>query len=359
MFIFDGHLDLAMNAVQWNRDITRPLDEVRAREAGLTDKLDRGNNTVTLPEMRRAGIGICIATPIGHSVAQDNPVPGWNSPEIAWAYTQAQLAWYRAMEERGEMRQITNRGQLEEQVERWQDGPSEQNASAPIGYILSLEGADSILTLDHLERAFEYGLRALGPAHYSIGRYAPGTGAEGPLTADGRALVKKMAELGIILDVTHLTDESFWEALELYDGQAVWASHNNCRALVEHQRQLSDEQLKALIERGAVIGAAFDAWMMIPGWKRFETLPNDVGLRIAHAVDHIDHICQLAGNANHVGVGSDLDGGSGKEQTPLDLNSIADLRALIPLLKERGFAQHDIAKMMHGNWLQLLRQAWK
>jgi len=358
MLIFDGHLDLAMNAVQWNRDITRPLQEVRRREAGMTDKRDRGNNTLTLPEMRRAGIGICIATQIGHSVAEDSPLPGWKSPEIAWAHTQGQLAWYRAMEERGEMRQIVDADGLREHVALWKDGPRPENAEAPIGYILSLEGADSMLTLDHLERAYAYGLRAVGPAHYSVGRYAPGTGAEGPLTADGRQLVEKMAELGIILDVTHLTDEAFWEALELYDGPGVWASHNNCRAIVPHQRQLADEQLQALIDRGAVIGAAFDAWMMIPGWKRFETLPADAGLKIAHIVDHIDHICQLAGNANHVGIGSDLDGGYGTEQTPTDLKSIADLRTLIDLLGERGYSDDDIAGIMHGNWLRLLERAW-
>ncbi len=349
MLIFDAHLDLAMNAVQWNRDITRPLDEVRRREAGLTDKRDRGNNTTTLPEMRDAGIGVCIATQIGHSVAEDSPLPGWNSPEIAWAQTQAQLAWYRAMEERGEMRQIIDLAGLRSHVELWREGP--RNDDAPIGYILSLEGADSLITLEHLERAYEYGLRAVGPAHYSVGRYAPGTGAEGPLTPAGRALVKKMAELGIALDVTHLTDEAFWEALDLYDGPAVWASHNNCRALVPHQRQLSDEQLRALIERGAVIGAAFDAWMMIPLWRRFETLPADVGLKTAHITDHIDHICQLAGNANHVGIGSDLDGGYGTEQTPADLNSIADLRTLIRLLDERGYALDRVAVQYSGVFL--------
>ena len=358
MLIFDGHLDLAMNAILWNRDITRPLAEVRRREAGETDKRDRGNNTVTLPEMRRAGVGICIATQIGHSVAEESPVPGWKSPEIAWAHTQAQLAWYRAMEERGEMRQIVDLQGLDEQVALWQNGPSDETKDAPIGYILSLEGADSILTLDHLERAYEYGLRALGPAHYSIGRYAPGTGAEGPLTEDGRELVKQMAKLGIILDVTHLTDEAFWEALDLYDGPAIWASHNNCRALVPHQRQFADEQLKAIIERGGIIGMAFDAWMMIPGWERFKTLPADLGLKIAHCVEHIDHVCQLAGSANHVGIGSDLDGGYGTEQTPMDLDSIADLRTIIDLLAERVYPTRDIQQIMHGNWLQLLRRAW-
>lgn len=356
MFIFDGHLDLAMNAVQWNRDISRPLAEVRRRETGLTDKVDRGNNTVTLPEMRRGGIGVCIATQIGHSVAEDNPIPGFNSPEIAWAITQSQLAWYRAMEERGEMKQIVDLAGLREHAELWKTGPRED--SSPIGFILSLEGGDSLLTLDYLDRAYQYGLRAVGPAHYSEGRYAPGTGADGSLTPAGRELIKKMSSLGIILDATHLTDDAFWEALDLYTGPMVWASHNNCRALVPHQRQFSDEQMKAIIERGGIIGVAFDAWMMVPDWVRFETTPQSAGVTIATIVDHIDHICQIAGNADHVGIGSDLDGGYGTEQTAGDLNSIADLRALIPLLGERGYAADDIEGIMHGNWLSVLERAW-
>lgn len=356
MLLFDAHLDLSMNAIQWNRDISRPLEEVRRREAGDTDKPDRGLGVVTLPEMRKAGIGICVATQIGHSAAQDAILKAWKSPEIAWAITQAQLAWYRAMEERGEMRQIVDLQGLREQAELWKDGPRDDDA--PIGYILSLEGADSIVTLGHLERAYAYGLRALGPAHYSVGRYAPGTGAEGPLTPIGRDLVQEMARLGIILDVTHLTDAGFFEALELYDGPAVWASHNNVRKLVPHQRQFSDEQLKLLIERRAVIGAVFDAWMMTPGWVRQKSTPENTGLKLEAIIDHIDHICQLAGSSDHVGIGSDLDGGFGYEQTPQDLRSIADLRKLIELLKARGYSQNDVEKIMHGNWLALLERAW-
>ena len=354
MLLFDAHLDLSMNAVEWNRDLTRSLEEVRRRERGLTDKLDRGLGVCTFPEMRRGEIGLCIATQIARYVAPDNALPGWKSPEIAWAITQAQLAWYRAMEEAGEMVQIVDRAGLQRQVDLWQNDPP---PDAPIGYILSLEGADSILSPAHLERAYAYGLRALGPAHYGAGRYSPGTGAEGGLTPLGRDLVKQMQELGIVLDTTHLTDEAFWEALELYDGP-VWASHNNCRAIVPHQRQFSDEQLKALIERDAVIGAVFDAWMMHPGWVRGATKPAETGLKIERIVDHIDHICQLAGNARHCGIGSDLDGGFGREQTPTDLESIADLQQLATMLAERGYSQDDVAAIMHGNWIRRLNEIW-
>ena len=241
MLIFDGHLDLAMNAIEWNRDYTRPLAEVRQREQGLTDKNDRGQNVLTFGEMRRGQIGLCIATQIARYVAPDNPLPGWNSPEIAWAITQGQLAWYRAMEEAGHLVQIVDRQGLNRLVALWQHDPP---PDAPIGYVLSLEGADSILTPAHLERAYAYGLRAVGPAHYGPGRYSPGTAAEGGLTPLGRELLREMRRLGIVLDATHLTDQAFWEALDLFDGP-VWASHHNCRALVPDDRQLSDEQIRA------------------------------------------------------------------------------------------------------------------
>lgn len=356
MLIFDGHLDISMNAIHWNRDLTRPLEEVRRRERHLTDKPDRGRGVLTLPEMRTGQIGLCIATQIGHSVSESSPVQGWHSPDIAWAQTQAQLAWYRVMEERGEMKQIVDRAGLLAHMALWKEADAATQATLPVGYILSLEGADSMLTPAYVERAYEYGLRAIGPAHYGPGRYSPGTGAEGPLEPRGRELLKQMRSLGMCLDLTHLTDEAFWEALDIFDGP-VWASHQNCRTLVPHQRQHSDEQIKAVIERGGVLGMAFDAWMMVPGWVRFQTTPEATGVCLETIVEHVDHICQLAGNARHVGIGSDLDGGYGKEQTALDLESIADLQKLPTILARRGYSETDIEGIMHGNWIRVLSAA--
>jgi membrane dipeptidase len=359
MLLIDGHLDLSMNAVHWNRDLTRPLDEVRRREAHLKDKPDRGRGVITFPELRRGNIGLCIATQIGHSVSESSPVQGWHSPEIAWAQTQAQLAWYRVMEERGELLQIVDRAGLLAHVAAWQthlSTPDPSGDAPPIGYLLSLEGADSMLTPAYVEKAYAYGLRAIGPAHYGPGRYAPGTGATGGLEPRGRELLKQMRELGICLDLTHLTDEAFWEALDLFDGP-VWASHQNCRALVPHQRQHSDEQIKAIIARDGILGMAFDAWMMVPGWVRFETTPQASGVCIETIVNHIDHICQLAGSARQVGIGSDLDGGYGQEQTAADLETIADLQKLPQILARRGYSTEDIQGIMHGNWLRVLSAA--
>ena len=357
MFIFYAHLDLSMNALEWNRDLREPLAALRERDRHFTDRPDRGNATVSFPEMRRAKAGLCVGTLIARYVKPANRLPGWHSPEQAWAQTQGQLAWYRTMEECGELASIRNRGQLEAHF-ALSTNPANADVKLPIGYILSLEGADSILSMRHLERAFENGLRALGPAHYGPGTYAQGTDATGGIGTKGRELLKEMQRLGIILDATHLCDDSFWEALEVYSGP-VWASHHNCRALVPHNRQLSDEQIKVLVDRGAVIGAVFDAWMMIPGWQRGKSTPENTGLTLAKIVDHIDHICQIAGNSRHSGIGSDLDGAFGTEQTPSDVKTIADLQQLTELLSARGYKPQDVENIMHRNFIRFLQTAWK
>jgi membrane dipeptidase len=355
MFTIDAHLDLSMNALEWNRDLTQPVSEINAREKGMTDKPDRGNATVSLPELRKGNVGLVVATQIARFVTSDNPLPGWYSPEQAWAQTQGQLAWYQAMVDKGEMTQIRNWSELEAHLANWNQ--SEDKSQKSVGFILSLEGADSIVNLDYLNKAYESGLRALGPAHYGPGRYAFGTDASAPLSHQGKELVKKMDELGIILDATHLCDLAFWDALEIYQGP-VWASHNNCRALVDHNRQFSDEMIKALIDRGAVIGAAFDAWMLSPGWVRGKSTPKERNVSLSTVLDHMDHICQIAGNANHIGIGSDLDGAFGTEQSPEDVDTIADLQKIPDLLRQRGYTQVEVQKVMHGNWLNFLKKVW-
>lgn len=355
MFTIDAHLDLSMNALEWNRDLTLPVSQINAREKGLTDKPDRGNSVVSLPALREGNIGLVVATQIARYVAPGNSLPGWHSPEQAWAQTQGQLAWYQAMVDRGEMAQIRNLAELDAHLSLWENG--EDNAGKAVGFILSLEGADSIVDLGYLEKAYETGLRALGPAHYGPGRYAHGTDASAPLNTQGKALIRKMDELGIILDTTHLCDLAFWEALEIYRGP-VWASHNNCRALVNHNRQFSDEMIKALIDRGAVIGGAMDAWMLSPGWERGKSTPQERNVTLNTVLDHMEHICQIAGNANHIGIGSDLDGAFGTEQCPADLKTITDLNIIPDLLGKRGFSEADIEKIMRKNWLKFLRKAW-
>ena len=341
--------------MEWNRDLRQPISAINDREKGLTDKPDRAKAVVSFPELRKGNIGLVVATQIARYVAPDNPLSGWYSPQQAWAQTQGQLAWYKAMAAAGEMTPITDLISLENHLTLWQN--EDAKGEKPIGYILSLEGADSLITVDYVEKAYESGLRAIGTAHYGPGRYANGTDATGKMNQNGLDLLKKMASLNMILDATHLCDDAFWQALDNFDG-AVWASHNLCRSIVNHNRQYSDEQIKALIGRGAVIGAAFDAWMIVPNWIRKVSTPQEMGCNIEKVIDHIDHICQIAGNAQHVGIGSDLDGGYGKEQCPYDIETIADLQKIPNLLKNRGYTEGDITQMMSGNFLRFLRHHW-
>jgi len=349
--IFDAHLDLSMNALEWNRDLRWKTGEIRTSEAGMNDKPDRGKGTVSLPSMREGNIGICVATQIGRYVKRGNNMPGWKSPEQAWAQTQGQLAWYRTMEEDGEMVQIRTCKDLEDHLKLWEN----PDDNTPVGYVLSLEGADSIISMRHLEKAFEYGLRAVGPAHYGPGTYAMGTDSTGGISMKGKELLKEMEKLGIILDATHLSDESFNEALDIYHGP-IWASHNNCRVFVPHNRQFSDNQITELANRGAVIGIALDAWMMVPAWTRGKSDPKLMDVSLKLAVKNIDHICQLTGNSFHAGIGSDLDGAFGKEQCPYDLDTIADLQKLPAMLSEIGYQEPDIINILSLNWINFLRK---
>ncbi|POY35386.1 peptidase M19 [Solitalea longa] len=355
MFIVDAHLDLSMNAMEWNRDLRNDAHTLRFLEKGMTDKPDRERATVSLPDLRKGNIGIVVATQIARYVKPDSIIPGWNSPEQAWAQTQAQLAWYKSMEDAGEMVQITDKKSLRQQIDLWNDGTA--NDKKPIGYILSLEGADSLVDLSYLERAFNYGLRAVGPAHYGPGRYANGTDAAGKMNSNGIALLKEMERLNIILDATHLCDDAFWQAMDNFNGP-VWASHNNCRSLVNHNRQYSDDQIKELIKRGAVIGGALDAWMLVPDWQRGVSTPLKMECSMETVFKHMDHICQLAGNALHIGVGSDLDGAFGTEQCPYDLDTIADLQKLVVIFRNHGYSQEDLNNIFHQNWINFLMKNW-
>lgn len=360
-FIFDAHLDLSMNAMEWNRDLSKPLDSIRSIEKGVTDKPGRGNSVISFEEMRNGRVGLCVATQIARCVDPGStyapPVGAcWYSQEQARAQTQGQLAWYRLMEDKGEIRQIKDLPGLKEHLHQWEE-VDDTNHHLPIGYVLSLEGADSIVNMEHLEQSYADGLRALGPAHYGKGIYGHGTDASGGLGQKGRELLRQMQRLNIILDTSHLCDESFWEALRLYSGP-IWASHNNCRSLVPNNRQYSDEQLKALIERDAVIGTAFDAWMLVPGWERSVSTPGETGVSLNDVVDHIDHVCQISGDSRHAALGTDLDGGFGKEQCPEDIETIEDLQKIPTILKVRGYSDKDIENVMSENWITFLKRVW-
>ena len=351
MLIIDAHLDLSWNALGWNRDLTKPVFDIRAAEAGIPGK-GRGHGVVSFPEMRRGQVGISFATVLARANSNGKSSVDFRTQEIACATAQGQLAYYRLLERRGFWRMLRDWPSLERSRTEWQNAPLD----APFGFILSMEGADPILFPDHAADWFEDGLRIVGLAHYGPSAYAHGTGCSGELTAQGRELLRVMERLGIVLDLTHLADESFWEAVELFGGP-VLASHNNCRSITPDERQFTDEQIRLLIERDGVIGAALDAWMLVPGWRRGE--PDNPRVRLEDVVRHIDHICQLAGNTRHVAIGSDLDGGFGTEQCPEDLDTIADLQKLGPLLNQRGYTNEDVRAIFHENWMRFFAKAWK
>src|SRR5262249_54352862 len=258
-----------------------------------------------------------------------------------------QMAYYRALERQGVLRWIKDAPTLDRHVRAWQTNSEKE----PLGFILSMEGADPVLSPEQVEEGHQGGLRIIGPAHYGVSPYAHGTGTEGGLFPKGPALLKEMARVGMILDVTHLSDQCFDEAMDLWGGP-VLASHHNCRALVPNQRQLTDAQIKLLISRGAVIRSALDTWILAPNWARGMPLPKDVGVTLNTVVDHIDRVCQLAGNCKHAAIGTDLDGGFGREQSPMDLDTIADLQMFPELLRRRGYKEDDVRAVMYGNWVR-------
>jgi membrane dipeptidase len=357
MLIFDAHLDLAWNAIDWNRDLRLPVADIRRseREQGMNGK-GRGLGTVSFPELRRGKVAIFIATLLAR-LMRPNAMPAiqrYSSMEAAYASAYGQLAYYRALEKEGWLRWIKDWPTLDAHLQAWK---RKENGDEPLGFILSMEGADPVLSPDQVQDWWDAGLRLIGPAHYGVSPYAHGTGTEGGLFPPGKPFLKEMERVGMILDVTHLSDQCFDEALDAYGGPVI-ASHHNCRALVPDQRQLTDDQIKRLIDRGAVIGTALDCWMLYPGWVRGETMPEQAGVKLETMVDHIDRVCQLAGNPRHAAIGTDLDGGFGREQSPYDLDTIADLQRLPDILRRRGYKDDAVEGIMHGNWVRFFRDAW-
>jgi membrane dipeptidase len=356
MLISDAHLDLAWNALTYERDLQLPVHVIRQIEAPMTGK-SRAMNTVALPDMQRGRVFLSVATLLARASGRPSAGIEYGSVAQAHAMAKGQLAYYRALEQQSAARVIDTAKQLDAHVEAWlawEAAPDDN--PPPLGFVISMEGADPITTPAELAEWHAAGLRLLGPAHYGPNRYAGGTGTTLGVTAGiGHDLLREMRRLGVALDCTHLSDEAFWEAVRLYDGPLL-ASHQNCRAIAPLQRQFSDEQIKLVIARGGVLGASFDVVMVREGWQ-WAAMNNLTDLRpvmMREVVDHIDRVCQLAGNANHAGIGSDLDGGFGREQSPRDLDTIADLQTLAGLLRERGYAQADVTQIMFRNWVRFL-----
>jgi membrane dipeptidase len=325
MLIVDAHLDLAYNAVR-GRAVERP-----ARQQTVDDQ---GTPTVGLPDLRTGGVDLVCATIFCHPDEEEEP--GYRTPDEAHDQLLAQLQWYQRMESAGEMAFVRSADQLE-------------NSRALPRAILLLEGADPIRDESDLRMLFDAGLRIVGLAWHRT-RFAGGTRAPGPLTPLGVQLLPMLDRLGIIHDTSHLAEESFWQLLDLSAGPVI-ASHSNCRAIVPTDRQLSDQMIRALASRGGVIG--------INLYEKFLLPPQEHVYRRATLEDfvrHIRHICDLSGDAAHVGLGTDMDGGFGREKIPAEIETSADLPRLGEALSTARFGDEQIAAILGGNWLRFFSQ---
>jgi len=353
--IFDGHLDLAHNAMGCDRDLTLEVDDVRKIEANQLAH-GRGRGTVTLPEMRRAGARVCLATVIARSQPIDRTGPvakrkalDYVDPTAACAACMGQLAWYELMAERGEVAILRT---AEELRSHWASDDSR------IGVILLMEGADPIVTPKQVRRWWALGVRVVSLAHYGPSVYAMGTGGDGPLTQRGRELLEGMQQAGMVLDLTHTADASLAEALDIFEGPVV-STHTNCRAIADNDRQLTDDQIKSIAARSGVMGVVPHISMMrFPTGTNPETYdpPRDE-ITLELLVDHLDHICQTTGSADHAAIGSDLDGGFGTERIPRDMDRYRDLRRVADVMAARGYTDGQIAGVFGGNWLRFFIDA--
>jgi membrane dipeptidase len=349
MIAIDGHVHLAQDILNWNRDLTQSVIAIRQAEAGMSGK-GRGRGTVALPEMRRGQVALCGAL-ICVATNSDAEGGAQRTPEATYARARGELALYRVLEQRGHLRQISDGTALTAHISAWEAGEDEQ----PLGYVLAMEGCDPILDPENVHEWWADGLRMASLSHYGMGRYAAGTGPSGGVTDLGRALLREMEPLGMVLDTAHIAEDAFWPAVENYRGPLVF-SHGGTRTLVPMWRSLSDEQMKAIIERGGVIGISMDCWQITTGWVRGQSTPDHVSLE--NWADHIDHVCKVAGSTDHAAIGTDLDGGYGTEQSPRDVDSIADLAKIPDALRRRGYSEEDVAKIMYGNWVRLFTAAW-
>ena len=371
ILIIDGHLDMAFNALHHRRDLTQDILTLREREdpkppgPSHPDSLrerkrpespSRGTVTVSLPQMREGRVGIMLSTIMSRV---QTPTPqlddGMRNQLASHAIGQSHLHYYKALEREGQITFIRNSADLDASVTAWQN----PDGNTPIGLILSMESADPILGPDQVQWWWDQGLRSVGLTHFGANTWGKGTGTRGGLFAAAYPLLDALAATDIALDLTHASDIVFWQLLEYWQGP-VHASHCNCRALVPGQRHLSDEMIKAITDRGGVIGMVFAEAMLNPqlNFDNPDTWPQNARRPMSAVVDHIDHICQLTGNCNHVAIGSDLDGGFGREMAPIDYNTIADLQRFLDILADRGYSANDIEAIAHGNLLNFFRQAW-
>ncbi len=358
MLIVDAHLDMAYGALRFGRDLRRPVQEVRAHEGNGSGNLE-GIITVTVPQLLEGGVGLVFGTlfampEFANKMLPDNRRLVYTNADEAYRVAGEQLDYYRRLVDQLErLRLVTDRQTLEEVVASHDE--NEDGRGEPLlGIVPLMEGADPVRDPLELQEWYERGVRIIGPAWLDT-RYAHGSGSNEGFTKEGFELMEVMADLGFVLDITHMSDKAAFEAFDRYEGQII-ASHSNARALVPHPRHVSDDQIRRLAERDGVAGIVLFNKFLKADYTRSD--PKE-SVTLEHVVAHIDHICQLIGDAAHVGIGSDMDGGFGLNETPAELDSSADLPRLAPNLAERGYSSEDIAGIMGFNWIERLRRVLK
>lgn len=372
--IVDAHQDLAWNASAFGRDYSQSAHARRAQEIATNSLGYRlnGNTMLGLPDYLRGRIAVIFGTLFvsprrKQSGEWEEHICYRNAEEAHRLYNRQLDYYHRLADEHPRFRLIGDRKDLEEVLASW-EGPEaapDPDPSAPpplpgpanaqVGLVPLMEGADGIREPREAEAWMERGLRIVGLA-WTGTRYAGGTREPGPLTPEGRRLVKTLADLGLMLDLAHSSDESFFEALDLFEG-VVMCTHANPRALLRNpsapERHLSDDMIRRLAERGGVIGVVPYNRFLKADWKDGD---NRADVPLTRLIDAIDYICQLTGSASHVGIGTDFDGGFGAETTPLGLDTVADLSKIGDALRERGFSQADAEGVLANNWLSVLRR---
>jgi membrane dipeptidase len=346
--IVDAHEDIAYGALALGRDVCRSALETRRLEQSTDTPLREGLCTLGLPEWLEGHIAVICGTIFVEPFRPGHSTPcTYTTTDEAHRLAQAQLDYYhRLSDECEQIALIGGRAELDAVLESWK-------GEAPhVGIVPLMEGADPIREPAEVEMWFEQGVRLVGLSWTTGSHYAGGDSAPGPLTDAGRVLLEAMADLGLVLDVSHLAERAFFEAMDRFEGRII-ASHANPRARVPGPRQLSDEMIRCLTERDGVVGIVLYNAFLRPGWSKDD--PREA-VTIADVAAAIDHVCQVVGDATHVGLGSDFDGGFGAESIPAGMDTIADLGRIAPALGELGYGDEDIAGIMGGNWLRLLQE---
>jgi membrane dipeptidase len=345
--------------VTYGRDYTRSAYETRRLEAGTTTPELNGDCTIGWPEYQRGQVAAVFATLFAAPARKkaDGDILFYADSQTAHRLYRDQIDFYRRLADSHPdlFQLVASVKELDSVIEHWSKSVRDDEGH-PVGMIYLMEGADGIRSPDELAEWYDLGLRIIGLA-WAGTRYCGGTSEPGPLTDEGRNLISAMMDFNFLLDLSHMDEAAALESLDRYEGPLI-ATHSNCAALMkgsETNRHLPDQVIRGLIERDGVIGLIPLNTFLKVGWLRKSGSRREE-VSLDAFIAHIDHICQLAGDANHAGIGSDFDGGFGFQSIPHELDTIADLQMIASKLIERGYSQADAENVLGGNWLRFLRQ---